>query len=164
MADARCSSEGFAMIEQKLRELNLVLPEVAVPAFAYVPVTVHGGVAYVSGQLPKVDGEVRLCGKVPAEVTMEQAQEASRVCILQGLACLKQALGDLDRIERILKVNGYVASTQSFNDQPKVLDAASRLLLEIFGERGYHARTAVGVAELPRNAPVEIEMTVAVRP
>ncbi len=153
------------MIEQRLAELGLRLPEAAQPAFDYVPVTLHAGVAYVSGQLPKVDGAVRVTGKVGAEVDVVAAQESARVCILQGLACLKDALGgDLERIERVLKINGYVASAPGFNAQPAVLDAASNLLGAVLGERGRHARAAVGVAELPRNAPVEIEMTVAVRP
>jgi enamine deaminase RidA (YjgF/YER057c/UK114 family) len=151
------------MIEQRIKEAGLVLPEAAKPSFNYVPVTVHRGLAHVSGQLPKVDGDVRVTGKVGAEVDLETAREQARICILQGLACLKAELGSLDRVERILKVNGYVASAPGFNDQPKVIDAASDLLAQVFGEAGRHARAAVGVAELPRNAAVEIEMTVAVR-
>jgi len=139
------------------------LPEAATPSFQYVPVTVHNGVAYVSGQMPKVDGEVRTFGKVGAEVSFEDAQDAARICILQGLACLVDAIGGSQNIEKVLKVNGYVASAPGFNAQPKVLDAASYLLVEALGDAGRHARAAVGVAELPRNAPVEIEMTVAVR-
>ncbi len=151
------------MLEKTLKSMCLELPEPAKPAFQYMPVTIHNGVAYVSGQLPKVDGEVRVFGKVGAEVSLEEAQESARVCILQGLACLVDAIGNSDRIEKILKVNGYVASAPGFNQQPKVLDAASFLLVEALGDTGRHARAAVGVAELPRNAPVEIEMTVAVR-
>lgn len=151
------------MLEEKLKSLGFVLPAPAQPSFQYVPVTVYGGVAYVSGQLPKVNGEVRTFGKVGAEVTLEEAQEAARVCILQGLACLIDAIGSAEMIEKILKINGYVASAPGFNQQPKVLDAASYLLVEALGDAGRHARAAVGVAELPRNAPVEIEMTVAVR-
>jgi enamine deaminase RidA (YjgF/YER057c/UK114 family) len=151
------------MIERRLTELGITLPDAASPSFNYLPVTLHSGVAYVSGQLPKVDGEVRVFGKVGAAVDVETAREQARICILQGLACLQEALGSLDRIERILKVNGYVASAAGFNGQPKVIDAASDLLVEIFGEAGRHARAAVGVAELPRDAAVEIEMTVAFR-
>jgi len=128
-----------------------------------VPVTVHRGVAYVSGQLPKRDGEVRVFGKLGAEVDLETARGEARICILQALACLKAELGSLDRIERILKLTGFVASAPGFNAQPKVLDAASDLIGDVFGESGRHARSAVGVAELPRNACVEIEMTVALR-
>lgn len=151
------------MLEEKLKSMGLELPEAAQPSFQYVPVTVHAGVAYVSGQLPKVDGSVRVFGKVGAEVSIEAAQEAARVCILQGLSCLVAAIGGSANIEKILKINGYVASAPGFNEQPKVLDAASYLLVEALGDAGRHARAAVGVAELPRNAPVEIEMTVAVR-
>lgn len=151
------------MIDERIEELGLTLPEAAVPAFNYVPVTVHGGVAYVSGQLPKRDGDVRVFGKLGGEVDLETARGEARICILQALACLKAELGSLDRIERILKVTGYVASAPGFNAQPKVLDAASDLIGEVFGENGRHARSAVGVAELPRNACVEIELTVALR-
>ncbi len=149
------------MIEARLAELGITLPEAATPSFSYVPVTLHNGVAYVSGQMPKVDGEVRVFGKVGREVDLETAREQARICILQGLACLRTALGSLDRVERVLKVNGFVASAPGFNAQPKVIDAASDLLVEIFGDPGRHARVAVGVAELPRNAAVEIELTVA---
>lgn len=151
------------MIDQRLAELGIELPEAASPSFNYVPVTLHRGVAYVAGQLPKVDGEVRVKGKAGAAVSLETARGEARICILQGLACLKQALGSLDRIEQVLKVTGFVASAPSFNDQPKVLDAASDLLGEILGEAGRHARSAVGVAELPRDAAVEIELVVAYR-
>jgi len=151
------------LLEDRLKEMGYELPEAATPSFQYVPVTVHNGVAYVSGQMPKVDGEVRTFGKVGAEVSFEDAQDAARICILQGLACLVDAIGGSQNIEKVLKVNGYVASAPGFNAQPKVLDAASYLLVEALGDAGRHARAAVGVAELPRNAPVEIEMTVAVR-
>lgn len=151
------------MLEEKLKSLGYALPEAAAPSFQYVPVTLHNGVAYVSGQMPKVDGEIRTFGKVGAEVSIEDAQESARICILQGLACLVDAIGSSDRIQQVLKINGYIASAPGFNQQPKVLDAASYLLVEALGDAGRHARAAVGVAELPRNAPVEIEMTVAVR-
>jgi enamine deaminase RidA (YjgF/YER057c/UK114 family) len=151
------------MIEQRLTELGITLPEAASPSFNYVPVTLYRGLAHVAGQLPKVDGEVRVQGKAGGAVSLETARDEARICILQGLACLKQGLGDLDRIERVLKVTGFVASAPGFNDQPKVLDAASDLLGQILGEAGRHARSAVGVAELPRNAVVEIEMIVAYR-
>ena len=149
------------MVEERLKTLGIQLPEAASPSFNYVAVTLHRGVAYVAGQLPKVDGEVRVTGKVGASVDLSTAREQARVCILQGLSWLHGALGSLDRVEQVLRINGYVASAPGFNDQPKVLDAASDLLVEIFGDRGRHARAAVGVAELPRNACVEIEMTVS---
>lgn len=152
------------MVEQKLAELGLVLPEAAAPLYHYVPVTIHAGTAYLSGQLPRDGGGLSAVGKVGAEVSVEQAQEAARLCILHGLACLKQALGGFDAIVRVLKLTGFVASAPGFHQQPVVIDAASRLLTDLFGDSGRHARSAVGVAELPRNAPVEIEMIVAIRP
>jgi len=151
------------VVEERLKAVGLVLPVPATPTFQYIPVTVHAGVAYVSGQLPKEGEEVRITGKVGTDVDLETAQQAARICILQGLSCLKAAIGSLENVEQILKVSGFVASAPGFVQQPRVLDAASKLLVELFGERGRHARSAIGVAELPRNAPVEIEMTVAVR-
>jgi enamine deaminase RidA (YjgF/YER057c/UK114 family) len=151
------------MHERRLTELGLTLPAAAVPSFNYVPVVVHHGIAWVAGQLPKVGDDVLVTGKVGAEVSLEVARGEARICILQGLACLRQALGSLDRIERVLKVTGFVASAPGFNGQPKVIDAASELLVEVFGEAGRHARSAVGVAELPRNTCVEIELVVAVK-
>ncbi len=152
-------SEGIAA---RLDALGLALPEAAAPAFNYLPVVVWQGVAYVSGQLPKVDGEIRLTGHVGDTVSVDQARAAARICVLQALAVLKQALGSLDRVERVLKVTGFVASTPAFFDQPKVIDAASDLLVQVFGAAGHHARSAVGVAALPRHSPVEIELIVAV--
>ena len=140
------------MIEDKLAQVGLILPKAAKPTFAYVPVTLHDGVAYVSGQLPKIDGEVRVFGKVGREVTLDAARKEARVCALQALACLKEALGDLSRLRRVLKLTGFVASAPGFNEQPKVIDAASELLVELLGESGRHARSAIGVAELPRDA------------
>jgi enamine deaminase RidA (YjgF/YER057c/UK114 family) len=151
------------MVEEKLKQLGLFLPPAVQPAFQYVAVIIHAGTAYVSGQLPREDGEVRITGKVGETVDVATAQRAARICILNGLSCLKAALGDLEHVERILKLTGFVASARGFIDQPKVIDAASSLLVDLFGERGRHARSAVGVAELPRNAPVEIELVVAVR-
>ena len=123
----------------------------------------HRDIAYVSGQLPWLDNERVISGKVGDDCSLEQAQEAARLCTLFGLAALNQQLGNLDAIERILKVTGFVASAPGFVSQPKVIDAASKLLGEIFGESGRHARSAIGVAELPRGAAVEIEMVVAIR-
>lgn len=150
------------MIARKLAELGIELPAAATPAFQYVPVTIHERLAFVSGQLPR-RGDTFITGKAGGEVDLEQARQAARLCILQGLACLNQALGSLDRVEKILKITGFVASAPGFNQQPKVVDAASELLVEIFGEAGRHARSAVGVAELPRNVVVEIEMIVGLR-
>jgi enamine deaminase RidA (YjgF/YER057c/UK114 family) len=150
------------MIEKKLAELGIELPAAATPAFQYVPVTIHERLVFVSGQLPR-RGDALVTGKVGGEVNLEQAREAARWCVLQGLACLKQALGSLESVDKVLKVTGFVASAPGFNQQPKVIDAASELLVELFGDAGRHARSAVGVAELPRNAAVEIEMIVSIR-
>ena len=150
------------MIEQRLAELGIALPVAPVPVFQYVPVTVHERLAFVSGQLPR-KGEEIITGKVGGDVDLERAQEAARLCIIQGLACLRQSLGSLDRVDRVLKLTGFVASAAGFNQQPKVIDAASELLGKVFGENGRHARSAVGVAELPRNASVEIEMIVSLK-
>jgi enamine deaminase RidA (YjgF/YER057c/UK114 family) len=142
--------------------MGLSLPEVTAPAFEYVAVVVHAGVGWVSGQIPRAAGKVMMTGKVGADVELEAAREAARACVLQALAQLESALGSLDRVTRVLKVTGFVASAPGFTQQPQVIDAASHLLVQVFGEAGRHARSAVGVAELPRGVPVEIELVVAV--
>lgn len=150
-------------IEQRMEAMEITLPVAKKPAFQYSAVVLHRDIAYVSGQLPWLDNERVISGKVGDDCSLEQAQEAARLCTLFGLAALNQQLGNLDAIERILKVTGFVASAPGFVSQPKVIDAASKLLGEIFGESGRHARSAIGVAELPRGAAVEIEMVVAIR-
>jgi enamine deaminase RidA (YjgF/YER057c/UK114 family) len=150
-------------MRRRLALLGLRLPEVKAPAFKYVPVVAHGGIAYVSGQLPWAGGEVMSPGKVGREVSIEQAQEAARVCVLQALAWLDLQLTGLDEVERALKITGFVASGPGFDQQPAVIDAASDILLKVFGHGGQHARSAIGVAELPRNAPVEIEFLFALK-
>lgn len=151
-------------MRRRLALLGLRLPEIKPPAFHYVPVVVHGGIAYVSGQLPWQDGEIGPAGKVGREVALEQAEEAARRCLMQALAWLNQTLaGGLDEIERALRVTGYVASSPGFDQQPRVIDAASEILVKLLGQAGHHARSAIGVAELPRNAPVEIEFTFAIK-
>jgi enamine deaminase RidA (YjgF/YER057c/UK114 family) len=148
-------------IEAKLAEYGHRLPEAVAPAFQYVPVVAHAGTAYVSGQIPRAGGQILMTGKVGAEIGLEQAQRAAEACVLQALAQLKDELGDLGRIARVLKVTGFVASAAGFTQQPQVIDAASSLLVQAFGEAGRHARSAIGVAELPRGVPVEIELIVA---
>lgn len=149
-------------IRERVESLGITFPAPPRPAFNYISVVVYDNTAYISGQLPRLGESVMHPGKVGAEVTLEQAREAARLCILYGLAALEESIGDLGRVDQILKVNGFVNSAPGFIDQPKVLDAASDLLLSLFGERGRHARSAVGVAELPRNTPVEIEMIVGI--
>ncbi len=152
------------MMRRRLALLGLRLPEVKTPAFQYVPVVSYNGIAYVSGQLPWVDGALKQVGKVEAEVSIEQAREAARLCTLHALAWLNQSLpGGLDDVERALKVTGFVASSPEFHQQPQVIDAASEILVRIFGQAGHHARSAIGVAELPMNTPVEIEFTFALK-
>jgi len=150
-------------IEARLAASGHTLPPVTAPAFKYVAVVVHGGLAFVSGQIPWRNGQVMLTGKVGAEVDIEQAQRAAEVCVLQALAQLNAELGDLSKIERILKVTGFVASASGFTQQPQVIDAASNLLVLALGDKGRHTRSAVGVAELPRGVPVEIELIAAVK-
>jgi len=148
-------------IEARLTALGLELPQATGAAFEYVPVVVHGGMAYVSGQIPRKGSDLLMTGKVGAEVSLEGAQWCAQVCMLQAIAQLKAELGDLGKIARIVKVTGFVASAPLFTQQPQVIDAASKVLVGAFGEAGRHARSAIGVAELPRGVPVEIELIAA---
>lgn len=143
----------------RLTSLGITLPAVAAPVAAYVPAVRSGDHVYTSGQLPFVDGALAQTGKVGAEVTAEQAAAHSRTCALNALAAVHALVG-IDAVARIVKVVGFVASADGFNGQPGVVNGASELLGEIFGDAGMHARSAVGVAELPLNAPVEVELIV----
>lgn len=147
----------MAIVEARLTELGLELPDVAKPAGAYVPAMVTGHLLFTAGQLPWVNGELPATGKVGAEVTAEVAKDLSRYCVLNALAAAKAAIGSLDRIQRVVKVVGFVSSDPKFTGQPGVINGASELLGEIFGPAGEHARSAVGVAVLPLDTPVEIE-------
>ncbi|WP_219827846.1 RidA family protein [Rathayibacter sp. AY1F6] len=149
------------MIAERLAELGVELPAVAVPAGAYVPAVVHGGLVYTAGQIPFVDGALPLVGKVGDEVSPEQAKDLARTCALNALAAVADAIGSLDRVTRIVKLTGFVASASGFTGQPGVINGASELLGDVFGEPGRHARSAVGVAELPLGAPIEVELIVA---
>jgi len=148
------------MIEERLKSLNIVLPNPPKPAGSYVPVTISGKTAYVSGQIPIADGKITHKGKVPVQQSLEEAQSAARLCIINALAQLKAEIGSLDKISRVLKVSGFVNSDPDFVDQPKVINGASDLLFEIFGEKGKHARVAIGAASLPLDSTVEIDMIV----
>ncbi|MGZ5290784.1 MAG: RidA family protein [Actinomycetota bacterium] len=150
------------MIEERLAELGIELPPAAAPLASYVPVVISRNHAYVAGQVPIEDGRVLSVGHLGAELSIEQGQEATRRCALQALAALRDALGSLDRIKRIVKVDVFVASAPGFTDQPKVANGASDVLADVFGERGRHARAAVGVAELPLGASVEVALIAAV--
>jgi enamine deaminase RidA (YjgF/YER057c/UK114 family) len=151
-----------ARIDAKLTELGLKLPEPAAPVAAYVPVVIAGGLAYVSGQLPFID-DVLVKGRLGAGVSIGEGYEAARACGLMILAQLRQALGSLDRVERVVKLGVFVNSTAEFTDQPKVANGASELMAALFGEVGRHARSAVGVPALPLGAAVEVDAVVAVR-
>lgn len=144
-------------IVARLAELGLQLPEVAKPVAAYLPAVVSGNLVFTAGQLPFVAGALPATGKVGAEVSADDAKAYARTCVLNGLAAASGVIGSLDRITRVVKVVGFVASDPSFTGQPGVINGASELLGEIFGEAGAHARSAVGVAVLPLDAPVEIE-------
>ena len=145
-------------VEQRLTELGLKLPVLAKPAGAYVPAIVTGNLVYTAGQLPFVDGALLATGKVGAGVTPEDAATYARTCALNALAAAASVIGSLDRVTRVVKVVGFVASTPDFSGQPGVINGASELLGEVFGEAGQHARSAVGVAVLPLDAPVEVEL------
>jgi enamine deaminase RidA (YjgF/YER057c/UK114 family) len=147
-------------VETAITELGLTLPEVVPPLASYQPAVRSGVYVYTSGQLPMVDGKLPVTGKVGAEVTPEQAAELARTCALNALAAVKSVTGDLDRIARVVKVVGFVASAPDFTGQPSVVNGASELLGQVLGEKGVHARSAVGVAVLPLDAPVEVEIQV----
>ncbi|GAB2722130.1 RidA family protein [Kitasatospora kifunensis] len=150
-------------VESRLAELGLTLPEVAAPVAAYVPAVRSGEYVLTSGQLPMVQGKLQHTGKVGAEVTAEQAKELAQICALNALAAVKSVIGDLDKIEQVVKVVGFVASAPDFTGQPGVINGASELLGQALGAAGVHARSAVGVAVLPLDAPVEVEIQVRVR-
>lgn len=144
--------------EERLAELGIELPEVPSPAGSYVPTARTGSLVYTAGQLPVVKGELPATGKVGAEVTPERAAELAGICALNAIAALKAELGDLSRVVRIVKVVGFVASAPGFTGQPQVINGASDLLAKVFGAAGKHARSAVGVAVLPKDTPVEVEL------
>jgi enamine deaminase RidA (YjgF/YER057c/UK114 family) len=147
----------------KLAELGLTLPEVAAPVAAYVPAVRTGNYVYVSGQLPWADGKLPATGKVGAEVTPEQAKDLAARCALNGLAALNSVVS-LDKVVRIVKVVGFVASEPGFTGQPAVINGASELFAAVLGDKGKHARSAVGVAVLPLDTPVEVELIAEVAP
>ncbi len=148
---------------QRLAELGLTLPPVATPLAAYVPAVRTGDHVFTSGQLPTVDGALLRTGKVGADVSAEDAKELARVAALNALAAVDALVG-IDNIARVVKVVGFVASAPGFGGQPGVVNGASELLGEVFGEAGRHARSAVGVSDLPIDSPVEVELQVEVRP
>ncbi len=145
-------------VDARLAELGLELPTVVPPAGAYVPAVVSGNLVFTAGQLPMVDGSLPATGKVGGSVSAEDAKGYARTCALNALAAAASTIGSLDRVVRVVKVVGFVSSTPDFTGQPGVVNGASELLGEIFGEAGRHARSAVGVAVLPLDSPVEVEL------
>ena len=149
-------------IENKIKDLGLQLPEPPIPLAAYIPAKQVGNLVFTAGQLPMVNGEIILKGLLGQDVEIDPAYNAAKICTLNALSAIKGVIGDLDKIKQVVRVVGYVASVPTFTQQPAVVNGASELLLEIFGENGKHARSAVGMAVLPLNAAVEIELTVEV--
>ncbi len=150
-------------IADRMNELGIELPRAPAPVGAYVPYVISGSLMFISGQVPIRDGKMIHEGKVPLDVTVEQGQECAALCFLNAIAQAKAALGDLDQVERIVRMTGYVAVAADFTDQPLVVNGASNLAVDIFGDQGKHARVAVGVAELPLGAPVELEVILEVK-
>lgn len=150
-------------IENKLRQLGYELPDPPVPAANYIGFVRAGNLLFIGGNIGRINGTLKYRGKVGDKVSIEQAYEAARNCALNHLAIMKAALGDLDKVERIVKVLGYVNVAPGFTDMPKVVNGESDLLVQLFGERGQHTRAAVGVASLSQDAPVENEVTVLVK-
>lgn len=149
-------------VEAKLTELGIVLPAAAAPVASYVPVVVHGGIAYVSGQLPFVDGKL-VTGRLGENVSLEEGIAAARACGLMILAQLQSAGISLDQVARIVKLGAFVSSTPDFSEQPKIANGASELMFDVFGEIGRHARAAVGVPVLPLGAAVEVDAIIALK-
>jgi enamine deaminase RidA (YjgF/YER057c/UK114 family) len=148
--------------EEQLKELGIELPQPPKPVATYIPAVRAGNLLFLSGVLPMQNGQLAYTGKLGRDLTVEQGMQAAKIAVLNALAIARQELGTLDRITRVVKVVGHVASAEGFTDQPQVLNGASDLLVEIFGDAGRHARVAIGAAELPRRAAVEIEVILAV--
>jgi enamine deaminase RidA (YjgF/YER057c/UK114 family) len=148
------------MIDERLKELGIEIPTPPSPAGSYIPVVITGNLAFVSGQIPMKEGKVVFQGKVPENQSVDSARDAAKICIINGLAQLKTNLGSLDKITKFVRISGFVNSNPNFAEQPKVINAASDLLVEIFGDMAKHSRIAVGVANLPLNSTVEIDMIV----
>jgi enamine deaminase RidA (YjgF/YER057c/UK114 family) len=149
-------------IADRLKELGITLPAPPKPVAAYIPAVRTGNLLFISGQLPSADGKVQYTGKVPAEVSQEDAYAAARLAAINALAVAQGELGSLDRVTRVVRIIGHVASAPGFTAQPAVINGASELLGELFGERGRHSRAALGAAELPLGACVEVEMILEV--
>jgi len=150
----------MSKVEQRLSELGLTLPEVATPAGSYLPAMISGNLVFTAGQIPVIEGKLMATGKLGAEITVEYGAEIAQRCALNALAAVKSVIGDLDRVQQVVKIVGFVASVPEFTAQPSVINGASEFLQQVFGDAGKHARSAVGVSVLPLDAPVEIELIV----
>ena len=150
------------MIKKRLKDLGINIPNAPKPAGSYVPIVLTGKLAFVSGQIPIKDGQVVYQGKVGDTQSIDDAQEAAKLCVINGLAQIEAYCGTLDNLEKIIKISGFVNSTKDFTEHPKVINAASDLLMKIFDEKGRHSRIAIGVSSLPLNATVEIDMVVEI--
>ena len=150
------------MIRKKLKGLGISIPDAPKPAGSYVPIVLTGKLAFVSGQIPIKDGQVVYQGKVGDAQSIDDAQEAAKLCVINGLAQIEAYCGTLDNLEKIIKISGFVNSTKDFTEHPKVINAASDLLMKIFDEKGRHSRIAIGVSSLPLNATIEIDMVVEI--
>lgn len=151
------------MMEDKIRELGFSLPDAPKPLAAYVPALLTGDFVFTAGQLPISNGQLKYTGKVGKDVSEEEGKKAAEICVLNCLSAVKGVIGELNRIEQVIKLTVFVNSAEGFINQPAVANGASELMEKIFGKNGSHARSAVGVSELPKNAPVEIEMIVKVK-
>jgi enamine deaminase RidA (YjgF/YER057c/UK114 family) len=150
-------------VEQKLQSMEITLPETPKPVAAYIPALQVNDLIFTSGQIPMVGGEIKYKGKLGAEISKEQGYLAAKMCALNALSAIKGVVGDLERVEQVVKVVGFVASAIGFTDQPAVINGASEFLQEVLGKKGVHARSAVGVAELPLGVPVEVELIVKIK-
>lgn len=159
---SRLSSKGIraamGRVEERLSELGIKLPDIAAPLGSYKPALISGNLIFISGQLPLSDGRLLFRGKVGSDITVEEGMQAARASAVNALAAMSKELGGLGRVNKIVKVTGYVASAPGFHNQANVINGASDLFYQVFGDYGRHARAAVGVAELPMNAPVEVEL------
>jgi len=150
-------------IEKKIKSLGLELPDVPKPVASYIPAVHSGNFVFTSGQLPTIKGELKARGKIGRDLTVEEGYECAKLAALNCLAALKSVVGELDRVRRVVRVTGFVNSEPGFKDQSKVMNGASDLLVEIFGDEGRHSRLAIGTSELPLGSPVEVEMIVEVQ-
>ena len=146
------------MVEEKIKQMGITIPEAAKPLAAYIPALQVGNLVMTSGQVPIVNGQIKFSGKVGKELSEEQGREAAKLCAINCLSAIKSVIGNLDRIKRIVKLTVFVNSADGFTAQPKIANGASEFIVEIFGDTGKHVRSAVGVSELPLNSAVEVEM------